>query len=204
MSATNPTSATRSRRGLIAVAVIVPALAAGAIWLRSSDGIDTAADPAPVQTAAAAPTSQPTQAQPVQAATPTRDAMAPKPSTPSTSTSEPAMAPATAGQRAHIDPKTGRLRETEHDDAPAMRAAAPRRLGRTATIQSESAPQEFLGPGGAVGMAVPEELQTFMVARRLPDGSIVMEHATGPTTATAKVRKGAAKTTGVKEERNDR
>jgi hypothetical protein len=204
MSPTNPTSSTRSRRGLIAAAVIAPALAAGAIWLRSGDTIDTPAAPAPVQTSAASTAPAAPASQSNQAAEPTRDAMASKRSTSPASAPAPTMAPASAGQRAQIDPKTGRLRETEHDDVAAAGSAAPRRAARTATIQSESTPQEVLGPGGAIGIAVPEELHTAVVATRTPDGRIVLEHATGPKAAGAKVRKGAAKTSGVKEERNDR
>ena len=200
MSPTNPTSSTRSRRGLIAAAVIAPALAAGAIWLRSGDTIDTPAAPAPVQTSAASTSPAAPASQPNQAAAPTRDAMASKRSTSPASAPEPTMAPASAGQRAQIDPKTGRLRETEHDDAT---AAAPRRSARTAQTLSEPAAPVY-GPGGAVGMAVPEELHTSVVAKRMPDGRIVVEHATGPKAADTKVRKGAAKTAGVKEERDDR
>jgi hypothetical protein len=196
-----PASSTRARRVLIAV-VTVPALAAGAIWLRSAARLDssvTAVAQQPAASAAPAPPAPPRSPD----AAPATDAMTATPAKPSTTAPE-TFAPAAAGQQAHIDPKTGRLREREHDDAPAAAQAAPRRAGRTATIQSESAPQEFLGPGGAVGVTVPEELHTALVATRLPDGRIVFEHAAGPKAAGAKVRKDAAKTPGVKEERNDR
>jgi hypothetical protein len=205
MPRTNPSSK-RSRAGLIAAVVIVPAVAAGALWLRNTHPVASPVALAPVQAAAPSSASPAPALQPAAGATPSKEAMASTPAQPSTpSTSAPAaLAPGSAGQRAHIDPKTGRLRETEHDDAAAAVSAAPRRAARTATIQSESAPQEFLGPGGAVGVTVPEELHTALVATRLPDGRIVFEHAAGPKAAGAKVRKDAAKTTGVKEERNDR
>jgi hypothetical protein len=111
-----------------------------------------------------------------------------------------------AGQRTFIDPVTKQIREVEHDEAAALgaMARAQRRAGRSADVQTESEP--IYGPAGVVGMVVPEELQTFMVATRTPDGRVVLEHATGPKAAQTKTRAGASKppTIDGKEEPNVR
>ena len=114
---------------------------------------------------------------------------------------------AVAGQQVHIDPRTGALREAEHDDAVALRAAKnQKRTLRTFGAESADAPQALFGPDGAVGMTLPEELETSMVATRLPDGRVVFSHATGLKHARAKVPAGATQTRKVpaKEDRNDR
>jgi hypothetical protein len=108
-----------------------------------------------------------------------------------------------AGQRAYIDPSTGRLRPAEHDDAAAAANAATQRRAGLARQATASEPQEIQGPGGAVGMAVPEDLLTFTVATRTPDGRIVMQHATGVKEAQEKTRAGGSKAAGG-EVRNDR
>jgi hypothetical protein len=94
-----------------------------------------------------------------------------------------------AGQQAFIDPTTGRLRPAEHDDVAALNAkgnAGARRLARTA--QSANEPREFPTEGGAMGIAVPDELQPYTVATKTPDGRVVIEHVTGGKAATKKVR----------------
>lgn len=201
MSAPKLTSSTRSRRGLIAATALLPALAAGATWLRSAEPIETA--PAQAQAAAAPAAPQQAVAPPAPAATPARAAMAPTSSTPQPSVPA-TVAPAVSGQRAYIDPKTGRLREAEHDDAATLdiTAAAPRRTLRTA---GAAAPAQVFGPGGAEGVAVPEDLLTFTVATRMPDGRVVIQHATGPKDARAKAQAGSrVGPVGGKEEHNDR
>jgi hypothetical protein len=119
----------------------------------------------------------------------------------------PAASVGEAGQRVSIDPRTRELRPVEHDEIAAMKIAADaQRRARRARQASAAEPQEFLGPGGAVGMAVPEDLLTFTVATKTPDGRIVVEHATGSKDTRAKVRASAKKSKKVdrKEERNDR
>lgn len=129
--------------------------------------------------------------------------------------SSPSSAPSGAetaggqGQRAFIDPATGQLRPMEHEDVAALEAASAssgaRRLARTASTESQVVDL----PDGSVVATVPEELHTFSVATRTPDGRIVFEHATGPTQADALARARAAnaktKTQGQgKEARDDR
>jgi hypothetical protein len=113
---------------------------------------------------------------------------------------------AVATQQVHIDPRTGALREAEHDDAVALRSANQKRTLRTFGAETADAPQALFGPDGAVGMTLPEELETSMVATRLPDGRVVFSHATGLKDARAKVRAGAtqARQVPAKEDRNDR
>ena len=108
-----------------------------------------------------------------------------------------------AGQRAYVDPKTGRLRPVEHDDAIAAESQTIQRRAGLARQATAAEPQEIQGPGGAVGMEVPEELMTFTVATRTPDGRVVLQHATGIKEAQAKARAGASKAAGG-EVRNDR
>lgn len=110
---------------------------------------------------------------------------------------------------------TGQLRQPEHDELAAIAAAAAAsappagRLARTAT--ASSAP-EFFGPDGSITAVVPEDLHTFTVATRGPDGRVVIEHAQGAANAEKLVKANSAKkspqvpVTGAqqKEDRNDR
>jgi hypothetical protein len=82
-------------------------------------------------------------------------------------------------------------------------AAGARRFARTVAAE----PQEFAAPGGAMGVAVPDEVQPYTVATKTADGGLVIEHVTGGKAAAAKVRanstkKGASQHR--KEEPNDR
>jgi hypothetical protein len=143
------------RRVIVLSAVLVPTVAAGAVWFSGS----------------ARPAAAPQVAQPVAAAPATLAPASPAPS-----------APATVSRT-----MTGKYRQ------------APRSAVTTPTATADQMP-------GAVGIAVPEELQTFMVARRLPDGRIVLEHATAPKAAPAKARASASKgrKTAAKAEPEDR
>jgi hypothetical protein len=121
-------------------------------------------------------------------------------------------APSAAGQRAFIDPVTGQLRQPEHDELAAIAAAAAaapaRRLSRTAAT---TAPETF-GPDGSVEAVVPEDLHTFTVATRGPDGRITIEHAQGAKNAVKVMKANSAKKgphapvsrETAKEDRNDR
>jgi hypothetical protein len=109
-----------------------------------------------------------------------------------------------AGQRAFIDPTTGQLRQPEHDELAAIAAAAAaapaKRLARTASVT-----QEMYGPDGSVEAVVPEDLHTFTVATRGPDGRIKIEHAQGVQNAVKVMNANTAKQgTQGKEDRNDR
>jgi hypothetical protein len=140
-------------RVIVLSAVLVPTVAAGAVWLTGSR-----------------PTAAPQVAPPV--------SVAPAP-----------VAPVSPAQSA---PPTA---------SPTM-SARYRRAPRSAVTTPTATADETPVP---VGIAVPEELQTFMVARRLPDGGIVLEHATGAKAAKAKPRAGGSmgrKT--VKNEPHDR
>lgn len=116
-------------------------------------------------------------------------------------------APISAGQQAHIDPKTGQLRPAEHDDVAQLnnKAAGKSRTARTAAATE---PTQFESVGGGYGIAVPDEVQAYTVATKAPDGSIVMQHVTGPKQADALVRANTAKAkhgmVSKKEEPNDR
>jgi hypothetical protein len=97
--------------------------------------------------------------------------------------------PVAAGQQAFVDPATGKLRPAEHDDVAALNAkgaAGARRLARTAQVANE--PQEFPTEGGAMGIAVPDEVMPYTVATKTPDGRVVIEHVTGSKAATKKVQ----------------
>jgi hypothetical protein len=122
-------------------------------------------------------------------------------------------APSAAGQRAFIDPVTGELRQPEHEELAAIAAqaasAAPasRSAARTASVATAS-----FGPDGSVDAVVPEDLHTFTVATRGPDGRIVIEHAQGAANAAKLVKANGAKKgpqasvsrAQQKEDRNDR
>jgi hypothetical protein len=204
-SATSQAGRTPTRRGVVLTGVLLSTLAVGALWMRSAEpqtvvSAPTAVAAAPVAGPAYSPAPTALSAPPLVAAKNT-PRVASTPGQPA----DAAMPAAAAGQRAYLDPKTGRLREAEHDDAVvSTKASAPSRQARTGTVQTSAMSEPMLGPGGAVGMAVPEDLQTYMVATRQPDGRVVLEHATGLKAANAKVRSGAARKTSAKEEPNDR
>ncbi len=87
------------------------------------------------------------------------------------------------GQRAFIDPATGQLREPTPQEAAALAAAARRTLGTLAApVQLKQ------GPGGAVGMVVPDNLLSYSVATINPDGTVSMTCVTGKNAADAAVR----------------
>ena len=70
--------------------------------------------------------------------------------------------------------------------------AVERRTGQPDVSRPNTAQAEQALPhGGEVAIRVPEELQTFAVATRLPDGGIAIQHATGPKAADALVHAGA-------------
>ena len=110
-------------------------------------------------------------------------APAPKATAPAQAAPAPALA-AGAGQRAFIDPKTGQLREPEPGEIAALNAAA----ARTAPGTLAAAVELKAGPGGAVGMMVPEELLSYSVATISPDGSVSMACVDGKKAADAAVR----------------
>ena len=60
-----------------------------------------------------------------------------------------------------------------------------RRLARTAQAAE---PQQFPTEGGAMGIAVPDEVMPYTVATKTPDGRVVIEHVTGGKAAVKKVK----------------
>jgi uncharacterized iron-regulated membrane protein len=119
-----------------------------------------------------------------------------RPTTPST-----AQSPASAsGQRVFIDPATGKLREPEPGEIAALQPAARR------SLRAAVAPQEIVGPGGAIGIAVPEEAMSYSVATVNPDGTVSTVCVTGKAKAEGIVKSPAkAKKTAKQEEHdNDR
>jgi hypothetical protein len=172
---------------------------AGAAWLNGSQ--DTrVTTPALPTTAKAAPAGSGDAAVPAKAndAAANVSADAPK----AASTAPQPAAPGVAGQRAFIDPVTGQFRQPEHDElaaiAAAQASAAPaRRAARTAST-------EFFDAGGASSAVVPEELQTFSVATRGPDGRVVIGHAQGAKAADSLVKATSVSKEQRKENRNDR
>jgi hypothetical protein len=120
-------------------------------------------------------------------------------------TQAPAATPSSGGgQRAFIDPATGKLREPEPGEVEALLPAAPR------TMRAAVAPKEIAGPGGAIGVAVPEEAMSYSVATLNPDGTVSTECVTGKAKAEALVKSAATakkttkKTTKKEEHDHDR
>ena len=121
-----------------------------------------------------------------------------KPSEPPTPAASPASPAGDSGQRAFIDPATGQLREPTPDEVAALEAAAPRK-----PLTLASPPQFKQGPGGAVGMAVPEDLMSYSVAAINPDGTVSTVCVTGKAKAEGIVKSPAtAKKTTKKEDQN--
>lgn len=171
-----------SRLTGVAVAIACTALVAAVVLDEGrGQGRATSVDQAPAPQPAAAPAPSLSTPGPV-------DKASPVVATPSGQSHEPLVGP---GQRAYIDPATGRLREAEPEERLAEAAAdAARRAARSRNRQAAAVPQEFQGPGGAVGVAVPEDLLTYSVATVGADGKVVIEHATGPKAADGQVRAG--------------
>jgi hypothetical protein len=181
----------------------VVALAAASAWMAISAS-PTMSSTKSTSVAQTAPASQPAPAQSATpAATPAAQPSA-SASSASTSSTQPADTPIAAAQQAHIDPNTGQLRPMEHDDAAklAAQAAGPRRLARTAAAE----PQQFFTQDGAVGVAVPDEVQMYTVATKTTDGKVVIQHVQGGKAAADLVKKNASKNglSHRKEEPNDR
>jgi hypothetical protein len=181
---------------------IAVAIAGTAMWMTmSSPSSTTPTHVAQAQPQAPAATTTPAPAPAAPAVAQATPHAAPVATPSSASASAPAAG--TAGQQAFIDPKTGKFRPAEHDEVAtsAAPASAARRLARTAAAE----PQEFAAEGGAMGVAVPDEVQPYTVATKTADGGVVIEHVTGGKAAAAKVRanskKGASQR---KEEPNDR
>lgn len=103
------------------------------------------------------------------------------------------------GQRAFIDPKTGKLREAEPGEAEALQ---PLKL-KTRKALAAPAPRMLSGPGGAVGMVVPEEAMSYSVATVNPDGTVSMACVTGKTKAEAIVKSPAKATKATKKEEHN-
>lgn len=97
-----------------------------------------------------------------------------------------ASAPAQAGQRAFIDPKTGKLREPEIEEIAALQPAK-RKVLKAAPVQT------LKGPKGEVGAVVPEDLQMFAVVTRNADGSLSFTDVQGKANADALVKAGGKK-----------
>jgi hypothetical protein len=100
-----------------------------------------------------------------------------------------------SGQRAFIDPATGKLREPAPGESEAVKPAARRAL-------RVEAPQEISGPGGAVGVAVPEDAMSYSVATIAPDGTVSTACVTGKAKAEAVVKSPATAKKTTKEEHN--
>lgn len=170
-----------SRQSLLTL-TIVSLVVAGAAWMSLSAG--STATPSPSTPMASAQTATPAAAVSVpQVPESPKTATSPKPAPAATA----APAPGAAGQQAFVDPATGKLRPAEHDEVAALNAKAggARRLARTAQAAE---PQEFATEGGAMGIAVPDEVQPYTVATKTPDGRVVIEHVTGGKAAAKKVR----------------
>jgi hypothetical protein len=102
-----------------------------------------------------------------------------------------------SGQRVFKDPVTGQLRAPEPGEVEALQPVA-RRAQQAAAVQ-----QQIAGPGGAIGMAVPEEAMSYSVATLNPDGTVSTACVTGKAKAEAIVKSPAvAKKTTKKEEHN--
>lgn len=104
-----------------------------------------------------------------------------------------------AGQRAFIDPKTGKMRQP---DAGELAALEPRRRALRAAPAEDR--QEFAGTRGAVGVALTEDEMTSVVATRNADGTVSLEHVSGMKNADAAVRSASKKPAVKKEEKHDR
>jgi len=109
------------------------------------------------------------------------------------------------GMRAFKDPKTGALREPEHDEVRTLqrklaRAKPDRRMRALSTL---AGPRVLEGPGGAVGVILDESHMSTIVATVGPDGRVSIGHEDNPAAGQARV-KGARPAARPQEERHDR
>lgn len=206
---------TPSRRPAVRTVAAAIALAtagiATAAWLTSAQEatrVTTIATTTATTTAAPATTASPTAAAAATASAQAQNETIAVNAARQTSTPS---APAAAGQRAFIDPATGQLRQPEHEELAAIAAEAAAAPARRTAARSAGAAAQMFGTDGSVSATVPEELHTFTVATRGPDGRIVIDHAQGRTNAARIVKANSAKNTRAsvngaqqKEDRHDR
>lgn len=84
------------------------------------------------------------------------------------------------------DPVTGQIRQPDASEIGGLLQQGP---GAAAATAGEAV-QELKGPGGAVGMTLPESSMVFMVATKEPDGRLVTDCVTGAKAAAARVAVG--------------
>jgi hypothetical protein len=90
------------------------------------------------------------------------------------------------GATAFIDPATGQLREPTADE---LAELVNSQLGTGASTPTQAEP--IVAPSGITGLKLGDDQMTYTVATRAPDGTVSIEHATGPKEAEQKVRRGA-------------
>jgi hypothetical protein len=179
-------------RLLIAAGVVLVVAAAALVWRAPHE-------------AGVSETTMTTSAPPVTTPAPQADTPAVRPADPRTTAAQAApvdtldMPVASAGQRAFIDPKTGKMRQPDANDLAALEPR--RRAQRAARAEGR---EEFAGTRGAIGVALTEDEMTSVVATRNADGTVSIEHVTGLKNADAAVRTASKKPTVKKEEKHDR
>jgi hypothetical protein len=96
-----------------------------------------------------------------------------------------AIAPAagigSASQMYFVDPRTGLQREPTDDEIQALAAA------QAAAAQSITAPEPIVGIDGSPGMRIPDDMATYEVVTKNPDGTISFTHASSRKEAIAQV-----------------
>jgi hypothetical protein len=94
-----------------------------------------------------------------------------------------------SGQRAAIDPKTGKLRPVEHDEAKQLNDAARALVGTPAP-----AFQQVVQPSGAVSVSLGDHFMEFATVARGADGKLAFACEQGEAKSqAAAVQKVAAK-----------
>lgn len=110
-----------------------------------------------------------------------------------------APAPQPAGVVVFIDPATGQIRQPEAAEIGTLSApsATPQTAGGINAAAAAQRPtpvehREFRGAGGAIGVKLGDDSQTYMVVTKTPDGKLAEDCVTGADAAAALVSKEVA------------
>jgi len=107
-----------------------------------------------------------------------------------TSARQTSKSPAEAGAVIFVDPVTRQIREPSADEIDVLTQSRPQGSQPVAPIP----PTEIRGPGGAVGILLGEDSQSYMVVTKTPDGKLVTDEVATKEAAEVRVQTSGATT----------
>jgi hypothetical protein len=98
-----------------------------------------------------------------------------------------APTPGTGGAVVFVDPVTHQIREATPEEIGAMNSSIGGQAAARAVREPGAAPASIQGPGGAVGIPLGPEFDTYVVVTKTPDGKLKSEEVTGDKAARQRV-----------------